>query len=899
MSEKTRSILHELLLLLYPRRFRREYGHDAICQLERDLREAEKAAPIQWIFNLMVSLFDFALAGLLERVASVATLWRGWISQGPRNMTSTIVQDLRFAIRSFLKRPAFAGAAVMTLTLGVAANVAIFNLAMATLFPRLPVKDPDRLVSLFQYSIEQKYYSSLSLPAYRDYAEGLRAFTGIAAYADVALNLNRGNGSDRIDGQLVSRNYFTVLGVKPALGRGFVEGENEDESTVVLSYRMWQREFGESPDVIGTAITLNGQSFIVVGVAPHDFEGLDLGGTTQVWLPLSARAKALPQGSDDILMQRGNHSIEAVGRLAPSASFEQATSETQAFASGLARQYPELQGGWTARLMPANKAMIWPGNRGELSAVALMLSAVVALILLLACANVANMFLARIVARRAEIAVRLALGAARIRLVQQLAIEAVVLTFPALLLGGAAGSWLDGFARNWRFSRILPLDLDITLDPRVLVLLLVLAPILTFLVGLLPAYHASRSDIGTALKTSRAAHGKEATTIRNVLSVSQIAVSVAVLSCAGLLGRSAVKQLSLDLGFDPQNVLLASVNPAPGGYARPEGAEFHRLVLETLDASPAVSSVSAAWTVPFGRMRFGTDVWPEGATDSAHARRVTGNVVTPKYFETMKIPLLRGRDFSSQDVQESSSVIVNKTAALQFWPGQDALGKQLILGEPTAERTTVIGVVEDLNVGRTLFTTPRPSIFLPLDPEYSSGLTYHIRSAGGDMSEMTSSVRRAIAAVDPNVPAYAIKTLESQVRAGLSPALATAVSVYLLGALGLVLAAVGTYGVIAHAVATRAREIGIRIALGAASPRVLALVLRQGLLLLAIGVAVGVPAGLVLSRTLQDTLFGVSPNDLPAFLSAVIAVAVVTMVAVFLPARHATTVDPIVVLRDG
>jgi predicted permease len=820
-----------------------------------------------------------------------------------------LLRDARFGLRMVQKRPAFTLSAVMILALGIGVAGAVFNLAMAGLHPRLAVRQPGRLMALFQWgSFEpdaEPYFSSFSLSTYRDYRERLASFSALAAYQTLPLNLAHGDGAERVEGEIVSANYFRALGIDMALGRGFpdVSLTAPDDELAVISHRLWRDALAGDSAALGTTITLNGRTYTVVGVAEGGFDGLELGGSTDVWVPLSTADRLLSYWSPGFASSRGSHWLQLVGRLADGVTPAQAAAEVEALAGALADAYPEGQSGWTARVIPAVEAAIWPGRRGQLTDLTRTLSVIVALILALACANVANMQLGRAAARRGELAVRRALGASEGRIARQLLLESLILVLPAAALALLTATWVGDLLVGFGVSGVLPAGLDVAVDARTILFLSAVAGVVAVAVGTAPALQVSGWKLADALRSGRSEGGRAGglTGLRRALSVAQIAGSLAVLACGGLLVRSAINLLSLDLGFRAESVALLAVDPASSGYSSARTEEMYRRALEEIEALPNVESAAVAVAVPMSRMRFATNMAVEGAAEDA-GRPVTANVVTPGYLATMGIPFLRGRDFV--DSEGAPVAILNESAARGFWPGEDALGKRLTVsdfggGDVTV---TIVGIARDARLGRGVAEGIASFIFLPLQRHLSAaalgGLTFHVRTRAGDAAEVVPQVRAAIAAVDPALPTFDARTMREQVRAALAPALTTATYVSILGLLGLLLAAAGIYAVIHNSVVQRTREIGVRMALGAEPGRVIRFVLAGGLRLTFVGTVLGLVAGVLAARLLRGDLHGVTILDPPTFGLAAAVTALVALTAVYVPARRAARVDPLTALRS-
>ncbi len=889
----------DILLRIYPIRFRRRFGEDIRVQLRLDLAEAKKRGTPRWVVAASGLLWDLAMAGIRERLDSLlASPERRQGARVRAPWMASLRGELRHALRNLGRRPGSTGASVVILAMGVLVNVGVFGMALATLFPRIHgVKEPAGLISLFQYNSERGYYSSLSLPAYRDYRESMGTLRGLAAYSSVPANLTVGPESYRITAQLVSPDYFRVLGVEPSVGRGFLSGSvPSDGHSTVLAYDTWQRFFGGRSDILGTAIRLGRESFTVVGVSPPKFRGLDLESPASVWVTLDAREAMTPY-SEDMVQGRGMHWLSAVGRLAPGATRSQVSSEAKATAAALGARFPEVQGGWEARVRPLSEAVIWPEQRDGIRRVTLMLGAVVFLILMLACVTLASMELAHIAVHQEEAAVRLALGAGRWHLMRQQLTQALLITLAALAIGFLGGALVTGLTPIWTVIPQLPAGLDLQPDWRLLAGAAILIPILFVVVGALPALQAGRAEPAAAMRTHRTGGPRGVGRLRKVLSAIQVGISVAVLSAAGTLMGNAKAQLSHDLGFDPSGVLLASVDPQLSGYDKEERSAFYQRTKELVEDLPGVRSAAVSAFVPFTGPRLGADVQYRDPGGVERTYNVTGNIVSPDYFRTMGIALVQGHDLAPSDPESATPVVLNEAAAKEFWGSGDPLGRELDLGPFLGGQAVVVGVARDMGAGRGLYESPRPSVFVPISRDPWTSATIHLRIQGSDPRALAGPLRGALASVDPSVPLYDVRTLQSVVDSALAPSLATAEAVGLLGILGLLLAAAGIYGVVAQSVSRRLPEFGIRIAVGAARENVLAQVLREGGVVFAGGLILGIPGAFLLAHLLRRMLFGVEPFA-PATLGAAVALtAAATFVALLLPARRATAVDPVEALR--
>ncbi len=812
----------------------------------------------------------------------------------------TLIQDLRYGARQLLRQPGFTLVAVLTLALGIGANTALFSLLNAMALRPLPVERPQELVALYSSDASGTDFGNSSYPDYMDWRDRNTVFSGLAAHDSVPLNLSVEGHTERIQGEIVTGNYFTLLGVKPVLGRAFLPEEDATPAThfvAVLSYGLWQRRFGADPEAVGKRLILNGQSFTVVGVAPKGFAGIVLGETPQAWVPMMTQAVTRPRRGLDLLTFRGSRWLSVVGRLKADVSLAQADAALDAIARQLQQAYPRSNEGYAGvASFPASEARIWPSARGAILSFVGMLNAVAAIVLLIACANVANLLLAQAATRRREVAVRLAIGAGRGRLLRQLLTETVLLWS----LGGAAGILLALWASDFLLSLrppSLPLDLDLPLDARVLGFSLGVSLLTGLTFGLIPAFQASRTDLVPALKESSRAVGPRRGRLRSALVVSQVALSLLLLVGAGLFLRSLGNARATAPGFRAEGVLLASVDLRLNQYTDERGQQFYQQLLERLQALPGAESAGLAEIVPLGiggmRSTLTVDDYQPRADEDMN---VDVNIVSRGYFDTMGVPLVLGRDFTGQDRTGAPGVvIVNEAFTRRFWPGEDPLGKRIHDGGPENPALEVVGVVKDGKY-RSLRETGRPHYFLPLGQNYSGTMTVHVRT-GGRPDALLPLVRREVEALDPNLPLFNVKTLRQHLGIALFPTQVAATLLGVFGGLGLALVAVGLYGVMSYGVSQRTHEIGIRMALGAQPGNIFRLVVGQGMVMAAVGLAAGLAGAWGLTRLVRSFLFGVTPTDPLTFAGVSALLAGVALLACWIPARRATRVDPLVALR--
>jgi predicted permease len=824
------------------------------------------------------------------------------------NMIADLWQDLRYGARMLLKSPGFTAVAALSLGLGIGANTAIFSLVDKVMIKKAPVEEPERLVVL-NVDSGRGLGTVFTYPDFADYRARNEVFEGLVCYAQRALTLNEGGQAERIQGTIVSGNYFTALRVQPALGRGFLPEEDKTRGShpvVALSHALWQRRFGADPGLVGKTVNLNGVNFTVVGIAPPEFTGTVPGVAPDVYVPVMMQGQVSPSWKFDPLFgPRGRNLswLEVLGRLKPGVSRDQATAAMTALGSQIAKANPNPDG--SPRFEP--KFVLDDGSRGhtyllrDLRFPLQMLMATVGLILLIACANVANLLLARAGARQREIAVRLAVGAGRARLIRQLLTESALLS----ALGGLGGLALAASISGVMISYTPPntfsaMTLDGRLDLRVLGFTLAVSLLTGILFGLAPALSASRPDLVSAMKDETTLLGKRGgrLSLRNLLVVGQMALSVIVLVGAGLCVRSLQKLQAIDAGFDPAKVLVMSADVSLSGYDKERGLRFFPELIERVKLLRGVEAVSLAAQVPLG-VAISSPLKAEGYTpEPGEDLSSDFNIVGPDYFRTMKIPLLHGREFAPSDNATALQVvIINETAARRFWPGQNPVGRRLTLGRaPDEEVREIVGVVRDSKY-RRLNDEARPVAYAPFAQDYRANMALHVRTTG-EPGAMLAAVRREVQALDASLPLYNVKTLEEQKSSSLYTSRMAATLLTVFGLLALGLAALGLYGVMAYAVNRRTRELGVRMALGAQTGDVLKLILKQGLKLALLGVGIGLLAAFALTRWMESLLYGVRPTDPLTFTVIAVGLTLVALLACWIPARRAAKVDPLVALRS-
>jgi predicted permease len=810
----------------------------------------------------------------------------------------TLWQDIRFGFRILFKSPAFTLVAALSLALGIGANTAVFSIINASLLKPLPVEEPERLVSLFTTDVGRPGNLPTSHLNYVDYRDQNQVFSGLLAYTFAQVSLTRGETTEPVFGLVVSGDYFDVLGVKAASGRTFMPHEDKTPGAhpvVVLSHGLWQRSFGGDPNLVGKTISLNRHDFTVVGIVPEGFTGIDLGPGPDLWVPMMMHDQAQP-GFDWYNTRRGLFLI-LVGRLKPGVSVSQAQASLKNFSGQLAQSYPKDNEGRSAKIVPLLQARIDPDGSGQLLLASGVMMGVVALVLLIACANIANLLLARASARRKEIAMRLALGAGRARLIRQLLTESLVLSLVGGVVGFLVAFWAKDFLGAFDPVGGGPNAPPVaTLNFRVLGFTLLVSILSGVIFGLAPALQASKPDLVLTLKGETPAPARRAFgfNLRKALVVIQVALSLVSLISAGLFVRSLRNAQAVNPGFITDNILLAGFNLGREGIARPQGVNFQRQLVERASSLPGAQSVTIASNRPFGG-GFLRSVFLEGQAPTERGVLVQVNNVGLRFFETLGIQLIKGRDFTERDGENAPQVvIVNETMARRFWPNQDAVGKRFkFFGEEFYRE--VVGVARDTKYNN-LTEANTPFIYRPLLQNYADAGTLHVR-ATGDAAQITAALRGVVKELAPNLPLLNVQTLGDRIDQSLDGQRSQTRLLAFFGLLALLLSSIGIYGVMAYSVAQRTREIGIRMAMGARSRNVLSLVVRQGMTLVMGGIALGLVGAFAATRLIGSLLFGVTAADPATFVVASLLLVGVAALAGYLPARRATKVDPLIALR--
>lgn len=811
----------------------------------------------------------------------------------------TFVSDIRFSLRQMFRRKSATLAAILTLALGISANTSMFTLINSMLFKPVTAANPEQLVWI-SGGDAHRAVSPISYMQYKAVRSGQTSLSGVLAFKPMDLSLG-GATPERIRSMVVSGNYFGVLGVKPIAGRAFTADEDSiagAKPVVVLSYALWRRKFASAPNITDSTIVLNGARYNVVGVAPPEFGGLDFDEPSELFVPLAMLPQLKPSMASLLTDARANW-LRVVGRLAPAASIELAQNEI----SQIARQFD------TPTTEPEDKLVLAltrieggldPANKREIAPIMLLLSLVPLLVLLVACANAANMQLAQGLSRRREFAVRRAMGASRSRVVRQLLTESVLLSMMAGLLGVVLSFWLTaGILRLGQAPQFLSSLL--TPDPRVLAATTALAMITGIAFGLFPALSATNPALSSSLKEDGGVVvvGKKRRRVRSVLVAGQVAVSLVLVVTAGLFLRSLGKALNVDPGFDTAHTATASFDLGMQGYSADARTVFENGIVERVRALPGVQSAAFAAVLPLSGRMWGTGVRRESDLSDETEIGVGFTSVSNEYFQTIGIPIKQGREFADHDNASSPLVvIVDETLANRLWPGENPVGKRLRLESTKGPLREVVGVASNGHYD-SLIEGPRGFLYLPY-AQYGStetSVSLIVRTSVPPQS-LLAPIAAEFKQMDRNLPLYRVETLSQSIAAVVDKQRAAASLLGVFGLIALLLAASGMYGVTAHGVRLRTREIGIRMALGSRAADVMRLFVSEGLRLSMVGVGVGLLASAAISRLLSTFLYGLAPTDALTFALGAVVLCVVALIANYVPARRAASVDPLVALRN-
>lgn len=809
-----------------------------------------------------------------------------------------LAQDLRYARRILTKSPLFTAVVVVTLAIGIGLNTAVFSAIDTLLLKPLPgVRAPNELVQLYRSWPGGINYGSNSIPHYQDLRDrSSDVYSGVAAWGFDQVSLTWAGRPQTAFGMSVSANFFNVLGVTPLYGRTFVPAEATGTGAhpvVVLSYHGWKQLFGGDPSVVGKSLILDGRDYTIVGITPQDFAGPMPIVTPEVFVPLM-QVNELRPGEGDLLKARGSNSFNVVARLKPGITMAQAKDRMSALVLALRQEFPDQYKDNGIFLVRQADAGIHPMLKNAEVGLSSVVMGVVAILLLIACVNVANLFLARSRDRAREMAIRLSLGAARRALIRQLLVESFLFALVSGVAGLAVAWWTIGIAN--RIS--LPMDITfhpgLTVSPSVLLFSLGVTLVTGFLFGLAPALQATRPSLVPALKGEEAA-GESRSRLTRTLVVAQVALSIVLLVSAGLFLRNLSQATRIDKGFDADNLLIAQLDPGLQGYTRARTDAFYRQLTERLTANPDVVAVGYTTNLPLSLNENDSGVQIPGYTPGKNENMsIQNSSVTPGYFTAMGIPLREGRAFRAQDDSGAAPVIiVNEQFVHRFWPGQDALGKTVHIH---GRDWTVVGVVP---TGKyfSLGEEPTAYLYTPEAQDWSFGMQIAVRTRG-DPQALVPALRSAVTALDPNMPLSDVRTMDSHLGIALLPARVTGWALGVFGLLGLLLASLGIYGVMAYSVSQRTREIGIRMAIGAGGGAVIGLLMRQGLTLVVVGTAVGLVGAVGAARLIQGQLYGGRGFDPVTFVAVPVVLMVVACGAIWVPARRAAGLDPVLALRQ-
>ena len=810
---------------------------------------------------------------------------------------STLIADIRYSFRSLLKNPGLTLAAILSLGLGIGANTTIFTWVQAVLFRPIPLAADPSSIRIAAMQNREGQTRSWSYPNFVDFRDRTKMLD-IVGQDDQTFNIAVDDTAERAWGALVSGNYFEVMGIRPAAGRFFTAKDDVTPGghpVAVLSYANWQRRFAGDPTVIGKQVTINNTPITIIGVAPEGFIGSFLGVSSAAWVPMAMQKEMM---GGDRMNQRGNGWFQSIVRLKPGVSAEQAQAEASSIMAQLEQEYPDFNEGRRLRIVQTWEA---PFGAGTVLAPLLgVLSVLVALVLVIACANVANLLLSKAVSRRREVAVRLSLGASRTRLIRQLLTESFLLAIVAGITGVVMAYWTMDVIMAFVPPVDMPIDLGLRMDTTTLLFALGVSMVTGLVFGLAPALQASSNQTINALKEEgrSGSGGRTSGRLRNALVVAQVAVCLVLLVGATLFLRSFIAAQSLSPGFDASHVVTASMDMFPSGYTGDRHREFQRRAIEAVQAVPGVQSAAFGSRLPLG---FGgnnsTSVGVEGYVPRENEEIVINySTIGPNYFEPMGIPIRQGREYNDTDtLQSPRTLVINETMAKRYWPEGKALGGKIRLGQNLAE---VIGIVADSKYS-SINERPLAQLFFPMSRSETSTLRLFVKTAG-DPAPLVAEVRNAIRGIDATLPVYDARTLNEHMQIAV---FAQRMAANLLGAMGvlaLLLAAIGLYGVMAYAVSQRTQELGIRLALGASPGSLLGMIVGQGMKLTVIGLAIGLAIALGAFGSIgavRSLLPGISPMDPITFVTVPIVLGSIALLASWIPGRRAGKVDPLVALR--
>jgi putative ABC transport system permease protein len=803
----------------------------------------------------------------------------------------TLLKDVRYGARMLIKKPGFTAVALIALALGIGANTAIFSVVNAALLRSLPYAEPDRLIVPVTINAAGVDGAGVSYADVVDWRKEEQVFASVAAFGIRSVDLTGNDDPVRVQAAVVSEDYFSVMGVAPLLGRTFLPEEQQPNGprAVVLSYGLWQKRFGADPSVLDQSITVSGRPASIVGVMPKDSQWPE---TVEIWSPVGYGAPP-PESA----MRRDNQVWQAVARLQPGVPIEQATAVIKSIASRVEQENPATRAGISGRAIRLQEWIVGP----DLHRALLVMLGAVGFVLLIACVNVANLLLARSATREREIAIRTALGAARIRLIRQLLTESMLLSVTGGALGLLLAMWGVDVLKTMAPNSIPRLS-EAGIDGGVLAFVAAVSLVTSLVFGLIPALHASKPDLNESLKEGgRGSTGARGGRIRSLLVVSEVALSLVLLVGAGLMIRSFFRLQQVDPGFNVNNLLTLDLTAPRSRYPKqPDVADFYRKIITRIESLPGVESVGATSALPLGGGGFylGRAFLLEGAPPPPDGveYEVQWNIVTPGYFKALDIRLLKGRDFTDRDTADSTPVIIiNETLARAMFGDDDPLGKRIKSWRDENVLREVVGVIQNVRYfGRD--DRLQALVYVPHSQDSRTSMAITV-NAGGDTKSLADAVRQQIASVDKDVAVANMKTMERILDDSVAARRLNMVLLSIFAAVALILASVGIYGVLAYSIAQRTHEIGIRMALGAKAADVLKLVVGYGLKLVLIGVGIGLAGALALTKVMESLLFEVSATDPLTFVAIPIVLTVVALLSSYIPARRAMKVDPMVALR--
>jgi len=800
----------------------------------------------------------------------------------------TIVQDLRYSVRMLAKAPGFTTVAVLILALGIGANAAVFSILDAVLIRSLPYPHAERLVKAGGYDLTSgALYGTISYPDFEDWRERNRFFACVAAYEDKTFNLAGTLQPEHVKGEVVSSDFFETLGVQPDKGRSFASDRNQQ--AVVLSHSLWVRSFGSNPLAIGRSITLDGYSFEVIGIMPASFQFPDSG--TELWVLLTS---IRPDFREEIAT-RGNLGFAVIGRLKRNVTLSQAQAGMAVIAQGLQQQYPDSDKYLGVRLVPLHEEMV-----GKFRPALLILMGSAVLVLLIACANIGTLLLVRAAARRAEIAIRSSLGAPRRRIIAQLLTESLLLAASGGTLGALLAFSLMDALVAWA-PKDIPRVSFAHVDPLMLVFTALISMFAGILFGLAPAWQVSRGDLNTSLKQS--GRGEvERSRLSKVMVVTEIALSLVLLTAAGLLGKSLLLLDHVDPGFRTDHLLTVEVyrsmsNGESNDAIWNNWTGFYQELLARIEALPGVESAGATIALPIQGRAYRSTFNIDGRVFRSLSEQADARIVSSNYFDVMKIPLRSGRYFSEHDAKDSPHVaVINETLAYRYWPHEDPEGRFIEMPAFGAGRCEIVGVVADIRQ-MNLSDEPAPGIYIPYTQEPMPWQTLVVRTKNDPMS-LAAPIRREVARLDSKQPVARIATLDQLMEASTAQPRFRTTLLGSFAGVALLLSAIGIYGVITYTVSRRTREIGIRMALGAVPADMLKLVFGQSMTLTLLGILFGLAGALAVTRVMNSLLFGVTSTDPFTFSGVTLLLCSVALFASYMPARRAMRVNPMIALRD-